>query len=201
MTAANYRLVPEGSPTFSFKQVEAILARAFGIAEGKRKTFAARLQQLQKLGLPKGTNTGRGTRAAYETWQLCEFQFYLDLLQAGVPPALVAARFANSPFYTVDGWGRFAETMAARGEAYYAHIRINALDHLTSESETVPAVESPTYTEYSGGKDLAGVIRLAEGRPGVLLDLAKRMRSLKAAVAAEVPSVSDTPLFQHLAGE
>ncbi|QCI92116.1 hypothetical protein [Novosphingobium sp. EMRT-2] len=201
MTTESYRLIPEGSPAFSFKQVEAVLARAFGIADGKRKTFVARLQQLQKLGLPAGTNTGRGSRAAYSTWQICEFQLYLDMLNAGIPPALIAARFATAPLYASDGTGRFSEKMAIEGRAFYMHLRINALDHLSSDSDTTPSADSPTHTAYSCGADLAQVLSSAQGCPGLLIDSAARIRSLREALAIEVPGTTDIPLFQHYADE
>jgi hypothetical protein len=49
----------------SFAQVEKALAHTHNIAEPKRRAFAARLQHLQKLKFPAGTNTGRGRAAKY----------------------------------------------------------------------------------------------------------------------------------------
>jgi hypothetical protein len=172
--------------TFTFKQVEAILADVFAIAPVKRKTFAARLQQLQKMGLPHGSNTGRGSRATYATWQLCDLQFYLDLLDAGATPALIAARYKGLGFFSVDGTGRSAELFPN----CYVHTRFNSLKHLSS-SDLTTGPEGIGYNEWSIGPDLAKVLKFADGKPGILIDLAVRLRKLKVAIAVHRPELAE----------
>lgn len=192
---------PDGAPTFSFGMVVKFLAVAYNVSGIKYKTFASRLQQLQKMGLPYGTNTGRGIRAAYETWHLCEFQFYLDLLQAGVSPSMVAARFADAPFYGAEGVGFEAESRAAKGEHYYAYVQINALKYLESDSLSAYRDDSASYTECSLGSDLSRLLPIARHEPGVLVDLAVRVDILKRAVGKVMPQHADLVFFRKPGGE
>jgi hypothetical protein len=187
-------------PTFSFKQVEAVLARTFEIAPEKRKAWTARLQQLQRLGLPPGSNAGRGKRVAYQSWQLCDLQYYLDLIDAGVTPALIASRYSQMGFYTTDGAGRFGENAAKAGGSYFFHVRLNALEHLTLSGESL-GEGSAAFNAYSGGRDLAGAVEYAHGEPGVLIDLGARLRTLRSAIAHEVPDLANVDLFAHLREE
>lgn len=176
-------------PTFSFKHVDAILADVFGVADEKRKTFTARLQQLQKLGLPPGVNTGRGTRAQYASWQLADFLFYMDLLDAGVSPALIAGQFKGLGFYSA-GFGCHVED----GSAYFTFVRFEALEHLADTDEQAEA-ERAAIRSASGGRSLEKVVAYAKGRPGVLMDLSQRIARLKSSVAKFRPDLADRKLF------
>ncbi|MBF9150901.1 hypothetical protein [Novosphingobium jiangmenense] len=201
MSVVGNGISPEGAPTFTFGKVVQFLAVAFDVSGIKYKTFASRLQQLQKMGLPNGTNTGRGIRAAYETWHLCEFQFYLDLLQAGVSPSMVAARFADAPFYAAEGVGSEAESRAAEGEHFYAYVQINALKYLESDSLSALRDDSSSYTEFSLGSDLSRLLPIARHKPGVLVDLAVRIDVLKRAVGKVMPQHADLAFFRKPGGE
>ncbi len=187
-------------PLFSFGQVRAILARAEGIHESKIKTFEARLQQLQKLGLPRGTNVGRSARAQYQGWQLAELALYLDLLDAGVAPAALQARFANAPFYA-GGDGRFVEEP---GSTQHLALHLNALNSLRSPD---PGRTGPHAADHSTwtGPDPTELLAKAEKdqnvrSPTVILNLSARLLSLKAAVAEITPRFADLSLFPETWG-
>jgi hypothetical protein len=71
---------------YTFAQVEAALAETYGVAHERRSSFRARLQNLQKLGFPPGTNTGRGRAARYDPGHVYLLGVALELLQLGLTP-------------------------------------------------------------------------------------------------------------------
>lgn len=182
-------------PVFTFAQVRAILARAEGIHESKFKAFEARLQQLQKLGLPKGTNVGRSGRARYEGWQIAELALYLALLDAGVTPRALQARFASSPLY-IGGYGAIVED---GHRPQFLALHLNALNALRSgdpDRRDVNAVDHSTWH----GPDPEALLRKAETDPNVrspalLLNLSARLESLKAAISETAPQFAGAKLF------
>lgn len=71
---------------FSFAEVELALALSYRIVEEKRGAFTAKLQNLQKLRFPGGTNTGRGRAARYTVGHLYLMGVALELSQLGLSP-------------------------------------------------------------------------------------------------------------------
>ena len=71
---------------FTFAEVVHTLAQTYGIADEKRGAFSARLQHLQKLKFPAGTNTGRGRAAKYDVGHLFLLGVALELGQLGLTP-------------------------------------------------------------------------------------------------------------------
>ena len=59
-------------------------------------TFISRVQQLQKLGIPRGSNTGRGAKIPYTPTQAAELLLALHLLDLGITPAVVAEDFTGT---------------------------------------------------------------------------------------------------------
>lgn len=76
----------------SFKQVESVFARRFGIEGDHASAFRGRLQHLQRAGVPSQVNTGKGTRAAYGWRQLVELTVALDLIDLGLRPEVAVAQ-------------------------------------------------------------------------------------------------------------
>ena len=70
----------------SYSDVESTLARLNRIAEDKRIAFRARLKHFQRLGFPKGANTGTGKRVAYSVQMLFQMALATELTQAGLSP-------------------------------------------------------------------------------------------------------------------
>lgn len=66
--------------------MEEVFATVHRIAPGKRGAFQARLRHLQRLGVPPGTNTGKGVAAAYGPQQVAILAVALELLQLGLSP-------------------------------------------------------------------------------------------------------------------
>lgn len=63
-----------------------MLALSNSIADDKRSAFSNRLRHLQKLGFPKGTNTGRGKAANYDIGHIYLMAVALQLNQLGLTP-------------------------------------------------------------------------------------------------------------------
>lgn len=123
-------------PTFSFKEVEAALATSLRIVDesGKRATFTSRLQQLQKLGLPWGANSGRGIRVRYTVAQIAETLFYCDLLDVGWTPALIATHFRDQPVHTGQAWAKIVIGLLDRKQNCWIVLTPNALEYLRDEN-------------------------------------------------------------------
>lgn len=81
---------------FSFGQVEAVCVAMQDIAPDKRTAFTSRLKHLMKSGIidedrPRGEfRPGRGKAAKFSFSQLMKMVIGVELVQAGIPPALAA---------------------------------------------------------------------------------------------------------------
>ena len=182
-------LVKEG---FSLGDVEAIVARMFGIHPSKRTTFNARLQQLQRMGLPPGANQGRGNRYRYQNWQLAEFVLYLDLLDAGVPPSLIKVHMKDGGYYSMMGGGQIAEGAPATPEAgIHLFVQLNALDYLRREADV--AGPHPTDKVLTWGPGPAPLLKVPT--PSVAINLSMRLQALKIAIGEVLPSRPVDVLF------
>lgn len=185
-------VLPSEKPEFSLKEVEAVLSEMFGIHPRKRATFAARLQQLQRMGLPSGAKPGRGVRFRYAYWQLAEFSFFCDLLDAGVPPHLIQAHFASAGFYAAAGVGEGAERDTASPADDHIFIEMHALDYLRSSN--------PDAVEHAADHVLkrrpSNYLATANAEtPVIAINLSDRLRRLKAAVAAVMPQYAGVAIF------
>lgn len=76
----------------SFKQLEKVFAERFAIGEDRAVAFRARLQHLQRQGIPEGVNTGRGTRANYGWKQVIQLMVALDMIDLGLTPEVAIRR-------------------------------------------------------------------------------------------------------------
>lgn len=190
MSADSFRSVSvevEEPIGLSFRQVRAILAAAFRVAPQKEATFVARLQQLQKLKLPMGTNARQGAkgggRASYEGWQLAELGLYLDLLDAGMTPAGLKAHFADAPLFRMENVGELAETAPAE-TGLLMLLYIGALDTVRGQGDHVvylttdPAMLSATLVNGAG----------------IAVNLTTRLSVLKAEARRLFPEIRISPL-------
>jgi hypothetical protein len=181
-------------PTFTFKQVDAILAHVFRVLPGKRRTFMARLQQMQKLGLPPGTNVGRGARVAYETWQLAEMQLYLDLLNVGLTPAMIVSFFGDYAFYLDERHQGLAEGCPARPmEGAYLGLQVGAIDHLSRDNASHPSAHEEARMVVSIG--LARLMEQPMATPAIVISLSERLATLRESIAIVQPNLAAERLF------
>lgn len=176
---------------FSLGEVEAVLASMFGIDTIKRATFNARLQQLQRMGLPPGANQGRGKRFRYQNWQLAEFALYLDLLDAGVPPSLIKVHMEDGGYYSMGGGGQKVEAAPPTAEGgVYLFLQLNALDYLRrSDPSAQPAPGDHLWT-FGPAPGLMGV-----QRPAVVINLSRRLADLRNALREVLPDRAVDRLF------
>ena len=68
------------------REVEDVFGARYGIGKEHSVAFRGRLQHLQRLGFPHGTNTGRGRQAVYGWDQFILLGLALDLIDIGLPP-------------------------------------------------------------------------------------------------------------------
>lgn len=171
-----------------FADVRAVLAASVGSHPAKMKTLEARLQQLQKLGLPRGANVGRAGRARYEYWQLAELSLYMDLLDAGIAPAMLHAHFgAAGPFYALGGVGKLIEGRGPDDPDSFLILHLNALQSLRTAD---PGRQQPSFADHliktrSGSLSLGEAIE--DDGPAVLVNLTRGLRRLRAAIEQVLP--------------
>lgn len=81
-----------GAVTFAltYKQAFDFLKFAHLIPDDRQVALRGRLQRLQKLGFPKGTNTGKGRAAQYGPEQLVWLAVAFELLEIGLTPERAA---------------------------------------------------------------------------------------------------------------
>lgn len=75
--------------SFSFGEIEAMLARLNDIDETKRIAFQGRLKHFLKLGLLPGVKLGRGRAAAYGASDAVSLAIALDFTDLGLLPEIV----------------------------------------------------------------------------------------------------------------
>jgi hypothetical protein len=74
----------------TYSEVSKIVAAIFGADEkARRGALTARLQNLQKFGIPLGMNVGRGKRIDYRNEQIFQLAFCLELEDIGIMPSQI----------------------------------------------------------------------------------------------------------------
>ncbi|ESY20390.1 hypothetical protein [Mesorhizobium sp. LNJC391B00] len=74
----------------TYAAAEAVLAGMYGLgSEIQGKAFRARLKHLKRLGVPLGSNPGRGTKIWYHDEQIFQWAFCLELAEFGIDPTTV----------------------------------------------------------------------------------------------------------------
>jgi hypothetical protein len=76
----------------SFKQIEKVFAARFAVKDDKALGFRARLQHLQRQGIPSNVNTGKGKPATYGWKQIIQLMVTLDLIDLGITPEIAVRR-------------------------------------------------------------------------------------------------------------
>lgn len=74
------------SGNHSYAEVASLLSGMYGIGAERQTALRGRIQHLQKLGFPKGVNTGRGHKASYGPEQLLLLTLAFELAQLGLSP-------------------------------------------------------------------------------------------------------------------
>jgi hypothetical protein len=75
----------------TYAEAERALAQMYK-ATGKAQAgaFRGRLKHLKRLGIPLGSNPGRGKKISYERNELWQWCFCLELSEFGIDPSLIA---------------------------------------------------------------------------------------------------------------
>jgi len=183
-------------PGFSLGEIEAALAHMFGVHPAKRATFSARLQQLQRLGLPSGAQPGRGKRFRYEFWQVADFAVCVDLLDAGIPPNLLKTHFSGvGGVYSAVGMGaKIEHCNPTPTEGLHLFIEFRALNYLrsTDAGRTEEHAADHIMKFRAGAGYLIGE---TADTPVVVLNLSKRLHDLKASILEVLPHLAVQATF------
>lgn len=168
----------------TFGQVEAIASSRHYVAHEKVKTFRARLQQLQRIGVPEGVNVGKGGRARYGTTQLSQIMIALDLLDVGMPPERVAA-------LVIGQWNELRQALSYvlrnKDERVYLMVFPRALGHLSDDAS---AREAESICLPVTGTELCRRLTSRDGQdwPVAILDLVTLFRAMTTPMALVLPN-------------
>ncbi len=72
-------------------QVIDLLSELHNVSDDRPTAVRGRVQSFQRLGFPKGTNTGRGIPATYGPLQVTHLLFAFELLQLGLAPERIVS--------------------------------------------------------------------------------------------------------------
>jgi len=178
---------------FAFGEVSRILMRLFAVDESKRDTFVGRLQQLQKVGIPGGANSGRGAKVRYVNWQLADLVLALDLLDVGLTPATLVNSSAAQPFALgAYGW-HVQESLAENQPDLFWMISSNALVYLSN-----PSVDADKANSLDGlleGRNADRVIEALSEGPSIVINMTRRLRALRDAIEDVYPTLINEITF------
>lgn len=148
-------------------QAEQMLVEMHDISRDQRPALQARMRHLQRLGIPKGTNVGRGKHADYGLDGLLQLAFAFDLLDVGLTPERVRRVLGTWWFVRRAIYG--SASPSRKDERLYVEVYPSALSALQEDhslSNELEAVVLPlTNVELAA--------RLAKGlpRPAALVDM------------------------------
>lgn len=177
---------------FSFGEVVAILTRLYDLDPGRRDTFIGRVQQLQRMGVPRQANVGRGAKVRYRNWQLAELMVCFDLLDCAVPPATLAAYFSDKALgggvagifsQGGTGWTVQQSIDNDKPDIFYL-FEANALGYLRAGRSDAQPNPHDLVQATRTADTLAA--RLSD-HPAIVLNLTERLVALREAVAQAVP--------------
>ncbi|ESZ17687.1 hypothetical protein X735_09820 [Mesorhizobium sp. L2C085B000] len=98
----------------TYAAAEAVLAGMFDLdAKVREKAFRARLKHLKRLGVPLGSNPGRGTKIWYHDEQVYQWAFCLELAEFGIDPTSVVGFIRDS---WADIFEHFKDARERQGE-------------------------------------------------------------------------------------
>jgi hypothetical protein len=69
-----------------FQKVAARLEEIYRVPRDRQSAFQAKLKNLQKLGWPSGTNTGRGVAHDWSEKNFLDLAIVIELCSCGIPP-------------------------------------------------------------------------------------------------------------------
>lgn len=127
--------------SFTFGQIEEILATIHNIAEDRRVAFQGRLKHLQRWNFPTGSKPGKGRSLSYTVDHLFMMVMALELIQAGMTPKVIVDRI-NSLWLpllvTIDANSRTRKELEESQEDLewcYWIVKIEALNDLVDHRE------------------------------------------------------------------
>jgi hypothetical protein len=93
----------------TYSEVSKIVAAIFGADEkARRGALTARLQNLQKFGVPLGQRPGKGKRIDYRNEQIFQLIFALELMDLGIMPSQIERIIKGLWAYRIRGYFKTA---------------------------------------------------------------------------------------------
>lgn len=127
--------------SFTFGQIEEILATIHNIADDRRVAFQGRLKHLQRWNFPTGSKPGKGRTLAYTVDHLFMMVMALELIQAGMTPKVIVDRVTSlwlplsGTIVTNSQTREELDENLEEPEWYYWVVKIEALNDLIEQRE------------------------------------------------------------------
>jgi hypothetical protein len=140
--------------SFTFGQIEEILATIHNIADDRRVAFEGRLKHLRRWNFPTGSKPGKGKTLSYTVEHLFMMVLALELIQTGMTPKVVVDRITSlwlPLFGTVYPNSQTHTELDESNEApewYYWVVQIEALSdlaHSGGESGSLDALHAVPF--------------------------------------------------------
>jgi hypothetical protein len=101
----------------TYSEVLKVLAAVYGADEkATRGPLRARLQNLQKFGIPLGMNVGKGKKIDYRDGELYQLAFSLELADVGIMPNQIQTIIRGLWLYRIYGYFREALDLGAKDD-------------------------------------------------------------------------------------
>ena len=146
--------------TFTYAEAEKLLGELYLVPDDRahRGAFVARLKHLKRLGVPLGSNIGKGSRFAYEPDHLYQMCFCLELMECGIDPA-VAVKLLMAQWDKISAQFRVVEDAPEKSRFYMCMTPLS----LMSKSWAGIAVEP--LIKALRGNEIGEITQLISFRP------------------------------------
>jgi hypothetical protein len=161
------------SISWTFGELESVLAHVHDIDQSKRTAFQARLKNFHRLGYPIAFQTTKGRAASYAACQIAEMALAVEMTQLGLPPERVTLVLGANRWPTLMAFQMAARQLLEAPEGFSDQRPDRTLPHsmflyfdpaaLNSLTLHLPASVLPDLDEASNSFFYGGIGILREG--------------------------------------
>lgn len=135
--AEHTSVAPNQRPSMAFGEMVDVLMALYAVRESERVRFVARLNKVQRAGVPIGTNKGKGSRVRYDLDQFFQMLIVLELAELSIS-------LNNAAAIVLREWPHFTVSMAI-AQAWLQRKEKESVLLLASASELEGFAEHADY--------------------------------------------------------
>lgn len=200
--------IVEGSSSWTFGELESVLAHVHDIDQTKRTAFQSRLKNFHRLGYPIAFQATKGRAASYSPCQIAEMALAVEMTQLGLPPERVTLVLGFNLWPTLMAFQIAARYLQETPEGFndpregktpphsmFLYFDPAALNSLTLH---LPAKILPDLDEASNSFFYGGIGILREGLADWTSGRSCRLSIIN--VTAMIDAIAASP-FEHSSAE